>query len=67
MGSTTPITNADMTSVQSRLENLNMVWTIYDKISTIMTTMICAVSIPSANSDNGSSLDCGDPPSNVLK
>lgn len=67
MGITTPITNADITNVQSRFENLKTVWTIYDRIKTTKTTRIWAASIPNANSNNGTILEVASPPRIDLK
>ena len=53
MGKTTPITKADITKIQSRLENRKKVCTIYDSTKTNRTTINCANSIPKANSNKG--------------
>ncbi len=62
-----PITNADMVNVQSRFENRKSVWTTKDNNNATMTTMICAVSIPSAKSKSGSNLSVAFPASMDLK
>lgn len=67
MGKTIPITKEDITNIQSRFENRNKDCTIYEKIKTIKTVIICEDSIPNENADIGAIFDCGEPTRIVLK
>lgn len=53
MGITIPITSEETTKTQSRLLKRNTVWNINAIINIMITTIIWAVSIPSANSNKG--------------
>lgn len=64
---TTPMMKAETVKIQSRFENLNNVWKIKASIKAPITTMICAVSIPRANSNIGNNLSVALPESILLK
>ena len=66
IGSTTPITMEEIIIIQSRFENLNIVWKIKPKIRIINTIIICANSTPKANSKSGMNL-LSDFPIRILK
>lgn len=67
MGVTTPTTKADEMRMKSRLENRKNVCNNHEKMRTDSTTIICAASIPVANSNNGIILSVGFPDKIELK